>query len=123
MSANTSTQTELFDAQGFLVDPELWNRDLALGIAAELQLSDLEDAHWRVIDHLRERYLDTGALPVQQTLCRELDLVDGCVAALFGGPLEAWKVAGLPFPGEEARAYMGNMEPDEAAVSHDQTNA
>jgi tRNA 2-thiouridine synthesizing protein E len=47
---------------------------------------------------------------VQRQVCRELDLVSDCVCALFGGPLEAWKVAGLPDPGEEARVYMENME-------------
>jgi hypothetical protein len=28
--------------------------------------------------------------------------------------IEAWKVAGQPDPGEEARAYMLNMEPPES---------
>lgn len=39
------------------------------------------------------------------------DPAEHCVKQLFGGPLEAWRIAGLPDPGEEARAYMANMEP------------
>jgi hypothetical protein len=47
----------------------------------------------------------------QANVCRELDLTEDCVHRLFGGPVEAWKIAGLPDPGEEARAYMLNLEP------------
>lgn len=49
----------------------------------------------------------------KETFAGELDLVANCVHRLFGGPLEAWKVAGLPDPGEEARTYMENLEPPE----------
>jgi tRNA 2-thiouridine synthesizing protein E len=120
-SQRPSTQSpagtaDLLDAQGFLKDPQLWNRDLALGMAAELHLGELGEDHWRVIDRLRADYLDSGQLPVQPTLCRELDLGTDCISALFGGPLEAWRLAGLPNPGEEARVYMDNQEPPDAGT-------
>ena len=99
-----------FDDNGFLVDPGQWDRDLALGIAAELGLGDLEAEHWTVIDYIRAHYLAHGTLPWPSHVCHELDLGEGCVRRLFGSPLEAWKVAGLPDPGEEARTYMQNQE-------------
>jgi len=101
---------DLFDVNGFLVDPELWDRDLALRIAAQLDLGELEESHWAVIDYLREHYLDSSTLPWEGNVCRDLDLIEDCVQRLFGGPIEAWKVAGLPDPGEEARTYMLNLE-------------
>ncbi len=104
---------DLFDDEGFLADPDLWNRDLALHIADELGLCPLEASHWAVIDYLREHYLSNGTLPWEGNVCRELHLVEDCVHRLFRGPIEAWKVAGLPDPGEEARAYMHNLEPVE----------
>jgi TusE/DsrC/DsvC family sulfur relay protein len=111
---NTSREvTDLFNANGFLTDPDFWDRDLALRIAAELDLNDLEESHWAVIDYLRAHYLENATVPWEGNLCRDLDLVENCVHRLFGGPLEAWKVAGLPDPGEEARTYMANMEPPE----------
>jgi tRNA 2-thiouridine synthesizing protein E len=108
----------VLDEGGFLEDPTIWSRDLALGIAAELKLGELSEAHWRVVDQLRAHYLATGRLPVQQTLCRELGLNGECITELFGGPLSALQIAGLPDPGEEARTDMENLEPREV---HDGT--
>lgn len=105
---------DLLDAHGFLKDPELWSRDIALGLAAEMHVGELSEAHWRVIDRLRSDYLEHGTLLVQTRVCRELDLAPDCVLALFGGPIEAWQLAGLPDPGEEARTYMENQEAPEA---------
>ena len=107
----TREVSDLFDANGFLAEPEFWDRDLALRIAAQLGVGELDESHWAVIDYLRDHYLVNGALPWEGNICRELDLVEHCVHRLFGGPIEAWKVAGLPDPGEEARAYMLNSEP------------
>jgi tRNA 2-thiouridine synthesizing protein E len=109
--SETKIISDPFDDYGFLVDPDLWDRDLALRIANELEVGELEESHWAVVDYLREHYLEKATLPWEGNLCRELDLVEDCVHRLFGGPLEAWKVAGLPDPGEEARTYMVNLEP------------
>lgn len=111
MTEFPSLPAPTFDERGFLEDPDWWNRDLALGIAAGLGIGELTESHWRVVDQLRSHYLTNGSLPVERTLCRELDLASTCVTALFGGLMKAWMVAGLPNPGEEARIYMENMEP------------
>jgi tRNA 2-thiouridine synthesizing protein E len=103
--------TQFLDAEGFVRDPNLWDPDLAGQIAARLGLDALQPSHWAVIDYLREHYLADGTLPWEGNLCRDLDLVEHCVHRLFGGPLAAWKIAGLPDPGEEARTYMENLEP------------
>lgn len=105
---------DLLDEYGFLKEPDLWSRDLALGLAAEMNLGELSETHWRLIDHVRAHYLETGMLPVQSTLCRELELDSDCIIDLFGGPIEVWRLAGLPDPGEEARTYMENQEAPEA---------
>ncbi|WP_200249963.1 TusE/DsrC/DsvC family sulfur relay protein [Thiococcus pfennigii] len=119
MATRSRSDVTPFDEWGFLEDPDLWNRDLALGIAAELDLPELTEDHWRIVDGLREHYLTTGNLPAQQTLCHELDLAPNCIMELFGGPIEAWKVAGLPDPGVEARTYMANMEGDAPGPAND----
>lgn len=102
--------TRHLDREGFVRDPDLWDRDLAEDLAAELGLEPLHESHWAVIEYLRDHYKAHGTLPWEGNLCRDLDLVEHCVHRLFGGPLTAWKVAGLPDPGEEARAYMENLE-------------
>jgi TusE/DsrC/DsvC family sulfur relay protein len=101
---------DLFDTHGFLLDPDLWDRDMALAIAKQLHIAELSENHWAVIDYLRDHYLAHGTIPWKTHVCRTLRLDEACIERLFGGPLEAWKVAGLPDPGEEARIYMDNQE-------------
>jgi tRNA 2-thiouridine synthesizing protein E len=112
--SNDSTIDDLFDNEGFVTDAELWNRDLALSIAAEIGVDELSELHWLLIDEIRLNYLEKGALPWMAHLCRERGLEPDCIYVLFGGPLEAWKIAGLPNPGEEAKTYMENEEPPSA---------
>lgn len=98
------------DANGFLTNPAHWDAHLATQIARRLRISELTVAHWRVIERLRTTWLRDGRMPVQRLVCRELNLVCDCVNKLFGGLMEAWMVAGLPDPGDEARAYMDYLE-------------
>jgi len=42
------------DDQGFMTDPTQWDRDIARAIAVEEGLSDLTEAHWKLIDWARE---------------------------------------------------------------------
>ncbi|WP_295882842.1 TusE/DsrC/DsvC family sulfur relay protein [uncultured Thiohalocapsa sp.] len=104
------------DSKGFLTDPALWDAHLAQRTARSLGIGELAVAHWRIIERLRTNWLEAGDLPLQRHLCRELDLTAGCIDKLFGGLIEAWKVAGLPDPGEEARVYMENMETDDTTT-------
>lgn len=100
-----------FDEYGFVTDPGQWNRTVAASIADTLGLEKLGDEHWRVLEHLRTHYLQHGALPPMEEVCHALKLDRHCVRRLFRGPEQAWKVAGLPDPGIEARTYMRNEEP------------
>jgi dissimilatory sulfite reductase related protein len=100
---------DLFDNNGFLVDPDLWDRDLALRIAAQLGIGELGESHWTVIDYLREDFLANATPPLEENVCGQLDLVEDCVQRLFGGAVEAWKVAGLPDPEEDARTFMRDL--------------
>ncbi|MBW1880889.1 MAG: TusE/DsrC/DsvC family sulfur relay protein [Deltaproteobacteria bacterium] len=47
------------DAHGYLEDPTVWNRDLAMAIATSMGVM-LNDTHWKVIDFARKHYLDTN---------------------------------------------------------------
>jgi tRNA 2-thiouridine synthesizing protein E len=100
----------LRDANGFLVETGSWNRSTATRIAETLGIRDLTLAHWAILWYLRRHYLVQGTLPWEAHVCRELGMGKGCIHSLFGGPLTAWQVAGLPNPGEEARAYLLSLE-------------
>lgn len=95
-----------FDEDGFLIDPGHWNEDLAEQLAAAADVTPLTPVHWETIRYIRDKYLSVGALPPMRHVCRQLGLLRGEVKAMFGGCQQLWRIAGLPNPGEEAKAYM-----------------
>lgn len=101
---------EKLDNEGFVKHPSEWNRDLARRLAAEAGVGELQEPHWNIIEYLRHHYLENKTLPVMKHVCRELMLEEGCVSRYFLNPEIAWHVAGLPDPGEEAKAYMDAAE-------------
>jgi tRNA 2-thiouridine synthesizing protein E len=96
-----------FDRDGFIKNPRLWSEDLAELIADADGIGRLTAEHWRVIHYLREHYLKYHAMPVMRHVCWITHLEKHCVTDLFGADSkEAWRVAGLPNPGAEAKTYM-----------------
>jgi TusE/DsrC/DsvC family sulfur relay protein len=95
-----------FDSTGFLADSGAWNEEIARGIAEHDGIGPLTPAHWKVIHHLRHSWLNCHSIPAVSHTCHLAGMGPQCLEELFHGPREAWRVAGLPDPGEEARAYM-----------------
>lgn len=94
------------DEDGFLLEPKRWSRRLARDMAELDGIAPLGPDHWAIIYYLREHYEACGALPPMSQVCRTQHLDRHAVQRLFGGCREAWRIAGLPNPGEEAKAYM-----------------
>jgi tRNA 2-thiouridine synthesizing protein E len=94
------------DPEGFLVDPELWSRSMARFIAKLDGVWPLTPEHWAVIYYLREHRMTYGALPPVSQVCRTHGMERSAVRRLFGSCRAAWRIAGLPHPGEEALSYM-----------------
>ena len=103
---HTRAVTPSFDEDGFLRDPATWNIKVATRIADQDLLSSLTPAHWDIIHFLRSHYLAHGSLPPMSHVCRVTHQGPHCVSELFHDEREAWRVAGLPNPGEEAKTYM-----------------
>jgi tRNA 2-thiouridine synthesizing protein E len=95
-----------FDEDGFLLDAHAWTRETSRLIAEMDGIGPLGPGHWAIIFYLREHYLAKGTLPVMRHVCRVSHLEKDAVRRLFGGCREAWRTAGLPNPGEEAKTYM-----------------
>jgi dissimilatory sulfite reductase related protein len=95
----TATMVET-DAEGFLTDPEQWNRELAAEIAAENGIPELSDRHWQVIEFMRYRYLTTGSAPSIRSLGKESGVPVKELYQLFPkGPAKlAAKIGGIPKP-------------------------
>ncbi len=94
------------DEDGFLVDAELWNQGMARVMARMDNIGPLTPDHWSVIYYLREHRMTYGAIPPVSQICRTHGMDKNAVLKLFGSCREAWRIAGLPHPGEEALSYM-----------------
>ena len=95
-----------FDDEGFLLEADSWNEQIAEQLAVAEGVGPLDSAHFRVLHFVRDRYLRLGAIPPMRQICRSSELSKDEAKTLFGGCLQVWRIAGLPNPGEEAKAYM-----------------
>ena len=89
-----------FDGDGFLVNPEIWNVDIAVEIAKEDGIHNLTEQHWSVINVIRNNYLEKGMAPMIRVICKETYLKLREIYELFPlGPARgACRIAGLPKP-------------------------
>ena len=94
------------DASGFLLDLTQWNQDVALAIAEKENLQ-LTDAHWEVINFVRDFYQEYKTSPAIRMLVKAIAQKLGedkgnsrYLQRLFpeGPAKQATKLAGLPKP-------------------------
>jgi len=87
------------DAEGFLQQPDQWDRDVAEAMAADLDMS-LTDRHWLVLDYMRNTYLESGQAPTIRSLGKQSGVPVKELYQLFPkGPAKlAAKLAGIPKP-------------------------
>jgi tRNA 2-thiouridine synthesizing protein E len=88
-----------FDAEGFLVDPQMWTSEIAEAIAVREGL-ELTDRHWIVINFARSEFDTNGEAPTLRRITKNTDVDTKELYALFpGGPAKnAAKVSGLGKP-------------------------
>lgn len=88
------------DGDGFLLNPELWNEEVARLFAKADGIEDLNEQHWSVIHLIRNYYLEKGNAPMVRLLCKETGLKLKEIYELFPlGPARgACKYSGLPKP-------------------------
>ncbi len=88
------------DEDGFLENPEIWNEDVAKDFASTEAVDNLTEDHWKVINYLRNYYLQFGIAPMIRKLCKETGFKLNVIYQMFpSGPAKgACKLAGLPKP-------------------------
>ena len=88
------------DEDGFLEDPTIWNQTVAFDFATTEGVPELTDNHWKVINYLRNYYLEFGIAPMIRKLCKETGFKLNEIYQMFqSGPAKgACKLAGLPKP-------------------------
>ncbi len=86
------------DNEGYLQNPDQWNREIAGEIASEIGIS-LTDKHFEVIDFLREQYTSGVPLTIRKVGKSGITDIKGLYGLFPGGPLKySSKIAGIPKP-------------------------
>ena len=97
------------DENGLLKNAVDWDEAVAVMMAHDLGIKSLTADHWRVIFALRKHYELFGSAPAMFNICHTYGHEPDWVHNLFQSCLNAWRIAGLADPGEEAKAYLNNM--------------
>jgi tRNA 2-thiouridine synthesizing protein E len=88
------------DEDGFIQDPDAWDQAVAADLAKTEGVDELTEDHWKVVNYLREYYLEFNMAPMIRKLCKSTGFKLKEIYELFpSGPAKgACKVAGLPKP-------------------------
>lgn len=88
------------DGDGFLVNPEIWNQEVAELFAKYDGIYPMNKDHWAIVNIIRRNFEEKGMAPMIRTICQETGLRLRDVYELFPlGPARgACRVAGLPKP-------------------------
>ena len=88
------------DEDGFIQDPNLWDEGVAKDLAVGEGVNEMTPDHWKVVNYLRQYYLQFNMAPMIRKLCKETGFQLKEIYELFPtGPAKgACKAAGLPKP-------------------------
>jgi TusE/DsrC/DsvC family sulfur relay protein len=85
--------------RGYLEEPSLWNREVAQFLATNEGMEELQEEHWRVIEHVRDHYTQHKSWPLPHRINKDLSVN---IQRLFPGGIDVvFKIAGLPEPDEQ----------------------
>ena len=98
--------SSLFDTDGFFINPEQWDIALAQCNAHSEVMGEMDELQQELLLTLRDEFQKFGAVTALSHICHLNGLDPDCLHQLFRSPRQAWRIAGLPNPGEEAKAYL-----------------
>jgi len=92
------------DKAGFLVDLEAWTEEVADVLAASEGIPPLSGEQLDILS-LRTYYRKYAFFPILRAVCAGVHQTRSCIMDNFRDPVTAWKIAGLPDPGEEVKGF------------------
>ena len=60
-----------FDEEGFMANPAEWDKDVAMELAKEIGIEELNGDHWKVIEFSRSDYEANGEAPGLRRITKE----------------------------------------------------
>ena len=88
------------DEDGFLVNLDQWDEEVAKFLAKEEGVEELTEDHWKLINYLKDYFKEYGIAPMVRKMTKQSGYSLKEIYDLFpSGPAKgACKVAGLPKP-------------------------
>ncbi|KPL05929.1 sulfur relay protein DsrC [bacterium SM23_57] len=86
--------------EGFLVNPNDWNKDIAAAIAVEEGVGNLTADHWKIIEFCRESAVNSGVAPTLRQITKGAGVPTKELFTLFpkGPAKKVAKISGLGKP-------------------------
>ena len=84
------------DVDGFLIDTEDWDEDIARALAEREGVADFTGEKMEIVKFMRTYYKKFNAFPILNYVCKNIHQPRECVTEEFINPEKAWKIAGLP---------------------------
>ena len=111
------------DEQKFLIKRDEWDKDFAIGMALELNMTGgLSTNHWKVINFIRNTFDETGETPLVYQVCKACGLTSKTLKKLFptGYLRGACLLAGLSYQ-DRLINYYGEAAPKAPAATVKET--
>jgi tRNA 2-thiouridine synthesizing protein E len=88
------------DGDGFLLDPKIWDEEVARLFAKYDGIAGMNEKHWAIVRLIRKNWEEKAMAPVIRVLCQETGVKLREIYELFPlGPARgACRIAGLPKP-------------------------
>lgn len=88
------------DEDGFMVNLDEWNEEVAAYLAKTEDVEELTEEHWKLVNYLKDYYKEFGIAPMVRKMCKDTGFKLKEIYDLFPtGPAKgACKIAGLPKP-------------------------
>jgi TusE/DsrC/DsvC family sulfur relay protein len=86
--------------EGFMTDPNEWDKEIAVVIASEEGINEMTDEHWKVIDYCRQTGLESGSAPTLRNITNGAGVPTKQLFGLFpkGPAKKVAKISGLGKP-------------------------
>jgi tRNA 2-thiouridine synthesizing protein E len=90
----------ILDKNGFLLNPEDWNEEVALELSYIADNMFLSDEHWKLIHYVRKFYMSHGTTPMLKKMNNDTGYSLKRIYELFPqGPVKGlFRIAGMQKP-------------------------
>jgi tRNA 2-thiouridine synthesizing protein E len=98
--SSTAMQGIEFDQEGYMVDPNSWNKEIAVELARQEGIPELSEDHWKVIEFCRQSATESGSAPTLRQITSGTGISTKELFALYpkGPAKKVAKISGLGKP-------------------------